>query len=412
MLDYRIHTFANGLRLVYKQNTGTRIAHCGFTVDAGSRDEKPDEAGLAHLLEHMLFKGTAKRKSTQILNRLEEVGGELNAFTTKDKTCIYALIVDDYFERALELLTDITWYASFNEKELAKEKKVIADEIDMYLDTPEERIFDEFQELFYGKHAMGTNILGSRDSLKTFFPEHLRAFRQRCYGTDNTVFSFVGRLPFDKVVQMCNKHFEKIESRKNQVYRHAFTGYKPFKKTLHLPFVQCHVLAGCPAYAFTHPQRPALMLLSNMLGGPGLNSLFNLSLREKYGFTYGVETAYQSFADGGMFTIYWSADAENLKKSIRVILKDIEKIKTKPVSQATLKRYKMQFKGQLIMAEESKSGMMMMLGRSLLDLGKIDSLEEVLQSIDAVTAEELQKIALELFADDNLSWLVYEPAKG
>jgi predicted Zn-dependent peptidase len=409
MLDYQTHIFANGLRLIYKQNLGTRIAHCGFTVDAGSRDEREDELGLAHLIEHMLFKGTPKKRSTQILNRLEVFGGELNAFTSKDKTCIYALIVDEHFGRAVELLTDITFNSTFPEKELAKEKKVIADEIDMYLDTPEERIFDEFQELFYRNHPLGTNILGTKESLAEFKSDNLTDFRDKNYTTNNTVFSFVGRLPFEKVVKICAKYLDKIEANKTNHARLPFSAFEKFKLTKKMPFVQAHVLVGCKAYEFTHPNRPAMMLLTNMLGGPGLNSIFNLSLREKYGFTYGVETTYQSFADTGMFNIYWSTDIQNLKKSIKVVLSDLIKIREKTLSVAQLNRYKTQFKGQLIMAEESKSGMMLMIARSILDLGKVDSLEEVLATIEAITPQDIQQIAKALFEPDNLSWLIYEP---
>lgn len=409
MKGIQIHTFENGLRLVYKHQSGTRIAHCGFTVNAGSRDERSDEVGLAHLLEHMLFKGTGRRKSTQILHRLEEVGGELNAFTSKDKTCIYALIVDRYFARAVELLTDITFRSVFPEKELVKEKKVIADEIDMYLDTPEERIFDDFQELFFPNHPLGTNILGSKDSLASFGPAHLLNFRDRNYTTHNTVFSFVGSLSFNKVLKICKNYLENIPEGSTPDERMPFDQFQPFHKTVRLPFLQTHVLAGCKAYEMSHPNRPALMLMSNMLGGPGLNSLLNLSLRERHGFTYGVETSYQTFADTGLFNIYWSVDPVNLKRSLLIVKRELEKLRQSPISESQLKRYKKQFSGQLIMAEESKSGMMMMLGRSLLDLGKIDSLEEVLLSIDAVVPKDIQTIAQDLFAPEKLSWLIYEP---
>lgn len=409
MKGIHIHTFDNGLRLVYKHQSGTRIAHCGFTVNAGSRDERADEVGLAHLLEHMLFKGTNRRKSTQILHRLEEVGGELNAFTSKDKTCIYALIVDRHFGRAVELLTDITFRSVFPEKELVKEKKVISDEIDMYLDTPEERIFDDFQELFFPNHPLGTNILGSKESLSSFNTNHLLAFRDRNYTTHNTVFSFVGSLSFNKVLNVCRKYLEALPQGHTPDERSAFTEFQPFNKTFRLPFLQTHVLAGCKAYEMAHPQRPALMLISNMLGGPGLNSLLNLSLRERHGFTYGVETSYQTFADTGLFNIYWSVDPQNLKRSVSIVKRELEKLRNAPITETQLKRYKRQFTGQLIMAEESKSGMMMMLGRSLLDLGKIDSLEEVLHSIESVTPLDIQEIAKEIFAPEGMSWLVYEP---
>ncbi len=409
MTDFIIHTFPNGLRMAYKQVASTRIAHCGFTVDAGSRDEAENELGLAHLIEHMLFKGTRKRGGNQVINRLEVVGGDLNAFTSKDKTCVYASIVDVHVDRAIELITDITFHSVFPEKELEKEKKVIADEIDMYLDTPEERIFDEFQEFFYGKDPLGTNILGTKESLSAFRSNDLIRFRNHHYTARNTVFSFVGRMALPKLIRICEKYFGSIPIGIDLVPRKTFAGYNTFHKTQKMPFLQAHVLTGGTAYKLTDPLRPGLMLLSNIIGGPGLNSLLNLSLREKHGFTYGVESSYQSFADTGLFNIYWSTDAKNLNKSISIVNKELQYLMRKPMSEYKLNKYKTQFKGQLIMAEEGKTGLMLMMGRSLIDLGKIDGLEEVLKTIEGIGPEMLREIANEVLTMLSRSWLIYEP---
>lgn len=407
--DIRLHTLSNGLRIAYKQFEATRIAHCGITIQAGSRDELESEFGMAHLLEHMLFKGTTKRKSYQILNRLEVVGGELNAFTSKDKTCIYAMITDDFVQRAIELLSDITFNSTFPEKELIKEKKVIFDEMDMYLDSPEERILDEFQELFYPNHPLGTNILGSKESLKSFHSNDLKRFRDRHYQPEQMVFSFVGRMPFEKVIKLCERYLNVSVEKVQQPVRKPFIKSEYFQVRKKLPFVQAHVLLGSEALPLSHPDRPALMLLTNILAGPGLNSLLNVSLREKYGYTYGVESSYQTFNDTGLMHIYWSTDARNLNHSLKIVNKSLQALREKPMSARQLSTFKTQFSGQLIMAEENRSGMMTMMGRSLLDLGKVDTLDEVLQSIESVKVEDIQRLAGTVLSPDRISMLIYEP---
>lgn len=407
--DIRLHTLSNGLRIAYKQFEATRIAHCGITIQAGSRDELESEFGLAHLLEHMLFKGTTKRKSYQILNRLEVVGGELNAFTSKDKTCIYAMITDEYVERALELLSDITFNSTFPEKELIKEKKVIFDEMDMYLDSPEERILDEFQELFYPNHPLGTNILGSKESLKDMHSSDLKKFRDRHYQPGQMVFSFVGRLSFEKVIRLCEKFLNVTVPEVMPLERKPFEYTKHFTVRKKLPFVQAHVLLGSEALPLSHPDRPALMLLTNILAGPGMNSLLNVSLREKYGYTYGVESSYQTFSDTGLLHIYWSTDIQNLNHSLKIVHKSLKALIDKPMAIRQFNTFKTQFIGQLIMAEENRSGMMTMMGRSLLDSGKIDTLEEVLHSIERIHLADIQRLAESVLSPDKLSTLIYEP---
>jgi len=409
VLEYQIHELSNGLRIVYKQTANTRISHCGVFADVGSRDEKPDEIGIAHLLEHMFFKGTKKRNLHQVLNRLEVVGGELNAFTSKDKTCIYASIINDEINRALELLRDVSFYSSYPEKELNKEKRVIMEEIDMYLDNPEERIFDEFQELFYADHPLGNNILGSKEDLNRMTRDMIVDFKKRTFLKNKLLLVVVSPIDFSKIIKTCEKYFGNIELESGEFSRKEPVKPKPFDLERQNGFLQTHVMMGCAAYPTDHPKRPALMLLTNLLGGPGLNSKLNLSLRERLGYTYSIESSYQSLTDSGLFSVYWSTDKKNYKRSRRAFTKVIDGIIKNPLTEAQLRKYKTQLKGQMIMGEESNLSLFFVLGKSILDLNSFDSLNTILEQIDAITPEELQSVASEILAVENRSFLAYLP---
>lgn len=408
-MDYLLHTFPNGLRLAFKKTENTRIAHCGFFINAGSRDEKENQVGLAHLLEHMLFKGTRRRNTNQVLNRLEVVGGDLNAFTTKDKTVVHASLVKDHFERAIELLVDVTFHSTFPEKALEKEKKVICEEIDMYLDSPDERIFDEFQELFYPHHSLGNNILGTKSTVNSFKREDIFDFVNDAYFSNEIILVVVAPLPFEKVLRVCEKHLSDISLKQGSNHRISPTESKPFDIVSSNGFAQAHVLMGTHAYSLEDEHRPALMLLSNILGGPGLNSLLNLKLREKLGYTYGVDCGYQALTDSGLLTIYYSTDRRNVNRSKKAVFKEVEQLRKHGLKDSILKKYKTQFSGQLIMAEESDSSLMFVIGRSLLDLGYVDSLEEVLDKIDRIDQEQMNTVIREILDPDRLSMLTYLP---
>lgn len=408
-MEYELITMNNGLRLAYRQTANTRIAHAGIFINAGSRDEQPFEVGIAHLLEHMLFKGTKKRNSRQVLNRLEVVGGDLNAFTTKDKTVIHASMVMDHFERAIELLADVTFNSSFPEKELAREKKVIYEEIDMYLDTPDEKIFDEFQEMIYHNHPLGNNILGSRESIQNLSQQDIKDFVKRNYFVNELMVVVVAPIPPKRIVHICKKYLEMIQLEQGATHRLTPKRNGVFNLVRKNQFTQAHSLIGGHAYELDHVMRPASMLLTNMLGGPGMNSLLNLDLREKRAYTYGVDCSSQSLTDSGFFTIYLSTDPRNMKKSRKVILNLLHDLASNRIKTSQLKMYKTQFRGQMIMAEESDSSLMFVIGRSLLDLGFVASLEDVLEKIEAVTEEDIRAVSEELFASSNLSFLDYVP---
>ncbi len=408
-MEYKLHTFSNGLRLAFKQSHNTQIAHSGFFINAGSRDEHENQIGLAHLLEHMLFKGTNKRNTNQVLNRLEVVGGDLNAFTTKDKTVVHASLVKDHFERAIELLVDVTFHSSFPKKALEKEKKVVYEEIDMYLDSPEERIFDEFQELFYPEHPLGNNILGSKKTVDAFEQHDLFDFIEQRYFSNEMVLVIVAPLPFEKVLRVCEKYVTHLVLKTGSIKRQEPELPKSFDVVAKNGFAQAHVLLGCRGYSLEEEHRPALMLLANILGGPGLNSTLNLKLREKHGYTYGVDCGYQALTDSGLVTIYYSTDKKNVNRSKKAVLKELANFRNEPLKESLLKKYKTQFRGQLIMAEESNSSLMFVIGRSLLDLGHVDSLEEILAKIDRINSAEIQYVAKEIFEPERLNFLTYLP---
>lgn len=407
--EYSLWTLKNGLQVFYKQVSNTRIMHCGYFIDAGARDERMEEAGLAHLIEHMLFKGTKKRSATRILNRLEVVGGELNAFTSRDKTIIYASIVADHSERAIDLLTDITFNSTFPSKELEKEKKVVAEEIDMYLDTPEERIFDEFQELIYPNHPLGVNILGTKENIAGYTTDDLHNFVDRNYTNGRIVVGGVGPWSPDRFVKMVERNTQNIVLPERKSERRPYDGHSTFNITTKSTFVQSHSLIGATAYPQQHELRPALSLLTNILAGPSLNSRLNLLLREKHAYTYSVESGYQTLTDTGLFTIYWSSEPKNTQKIRKLVLAELARWKKPLLSDYQLKKYKQQFKGQMIMAEESNLSLMFLLGKSILDLEKVESLETDLRKVDMITNEQLAQVAREIFDENNLSFLTYLP---
>ncbi|MBI1308022.1 MAG: insulinase family protein [Bacteroidetes bacterium] len=408
-LEFELITLSNGIRVAFRESFHTQIAHAGIFINAGSRDEFENEVGIAHLLEHMLFKGTHKRNSHQVINRLEVVGGDLNAFTTKDKTVVHASVVKEHFERAIELLADVTFNSSFPEKELAKEKKVIYEEIDMYFDSPDEQIFDDFQEHLYKNHPLGNNILGSRSSIENLHSEDLRKFVRHAYYANEIIVSVVAPISLKRVEKICRKYFESIVLPTGQINRVVPQISSTFDLLVEKQLSQAHALIGGNAFPLNHDKRPVTMLLTNLLGGPGMNSILNLDLREKRAYTYGVDCSYQALTDSGFFTIYWSTEDKNMKKSRKVILGLMDKLANDKLSETQLKKYKTQFQGQLIMAEESNSSMMFVIGRSLLDLGYVDSLNDILSRVQQITPEEIRDVAQELFKAENLSFLTYQP---
>jgi predicted Zn-dependent peptidase len=420
--EYQLYTLNNGLRVAHLKTPSTLLVHCGFVILAGSRNDG-EIPGVAHFLEHMFFKGTHRRKTIHVLNHLEVVGGELNAFTTKEITTLYATVQKKHFTRAVDILCDITFNSTFPEQEIIKEKIVIKDEINMYLDTPEENIYDEFQELIYGNHPLAHNILGTADSVDQISKSSIQNFISTNYHPSNMVFVVVGNLSTDRVLDTINKYYNPHPQIANPQGptpkdqspiakdQRPTPSYKPFHNRKVSDFSQAYGIMGIPTYEETHPKRFELLLLNNLLGGPGMNSRLNLAIREKYGYTYHIESGYQAFSDSGLFHCYLSCEEKYLNKSIDLIQKELKKLKDQKLGKLQLSQAKNQLTGQLVIANETRSGLLVHLGKGILKFGKARTMKETIQAIEKITAENLQDTANEVFDIDNFSHLHYIPEK-
>jgi predicted Zn-dependent peptidase len=407
--EYQQHTLSNGIRIAHKQVPHTQIAHCGIMLDIGSRDELSHQQGLAHFWEHMAFKGTEKRSSFHIINRLENVGGELNAYTTKEKICFHASVLDDHFDKALELLSDITFHSVFPDKQIERERNVILEEMSMYVDSPEDAIQDDFDQLVFPGHALGNNILGTAETVNSFGREELWAFINENIDTERIVVSSVSRLPFSKVVRIAEKYLGALAHKTTTRTRTAPGVYLPVRQQKERSISQAQCAMGQPAYALADDRRLPFFMLVNLLGGPGMNSRFNLSLREKYGFVYSIEGNYTPYLDTGFMGIFFGTEQKQLARSISLINKELKKVREVPLSTVQLRQTKVQLMGQLAMSEESNMSFMLMMAKSLLDTGKVDSLPEIFVEIENITSRQLQDIAQEMFNEENFSYLTFIP---
>jgi predicted Zn-dependent peptidase len=409
MSEYDLYELPNGIRVLHKTVPHTKIAHCGFLLDIGSRDEKPAQQGLAHFWEHMAFKGTQKRKSFHILNRLETVGGELNAYTTKEKICFYASLLSTHFERAFELLTDLTFHSVFPEKEIEKERGVILEEMSMYHDAPEDAIVDDFDAVVFGNHSLGHNILGTRESVSGFQQADFFKFLDENVRTDRLVFSSVSNLPFSEVKRLANKYLAPLPARLGTRPRIPFGAYQRLESIERKPITQAHCLIGGPAYALEDECRIPFFLLNNLLGGPGMNSRLNLAVREKYGLVYTIDSSYSPYTDTGLFGIYFGTEKKQVNRTISLVQKELKRLREQALGTAQLHTSKEQLMGQLAMAEESNSGLMQLLAKSTLDLGRVESINEIFDRVRRITSSELLELANEVLHEDRLSTLQYLP---
>ncbi len=407
--EYQIHTLPNGIRIAHKQAPFTNIAHCGIMLDIGSRDELPSQEGLAHFWEHMAFKGTEKRRSHHIINGLETVGGELNAYTTKEKVCFHASVLDEHFDKAVDFISDITFHSVFPEKQLERERNVILEEMSMYLDSPEDAIQDEFDKLLFPDHSLGTNILGEVATVSGFKREDLLKFIGDNIDTERIVFSSVNRFPFSKVVRVASKYLAGIPHRTTSRKRKSPEGYRPEHQKVERSLTQAQCALGRPSYALSDERRLPFFMLVNLLGGPGMNSRFNMALREKYGFVYSIDANYTPYLDTGFFSIYFGTEQKHLERSIALVYKELTRLKQQPLTGMQLHHIKSQLMGQLAMSEESNLSYMLMMGKSLLDTDRVDSLSEIFAEINGTTAQQLQELAIDMFQEDFFSSLVYIP---
>jgi predicted Zn-dependent peptidase len=406
-MDLLLHTLDNGIRLVHYRIPGL-VAHCGLIINSGSRDETVFQHGIAHFIEHMLFKGTKKRKAYHILSRLEDVGGELNAYTTKEETAIHASFLKEDYERAIELISDVTFNSVFPVKEIEKEKDVVIEEINSYLDNPSELIFDDFEELIFANQPIGRNILGTPESVKSFSQKMIFDFMADNFNTSQMVFCSVGNITDENILKLFKANFEKIATEKQPDKISRSWVYKPASVTKKMDTYQNHCIMGNTAYDLKDKRRMGMFLLNNILGGQGLNSRLNLSLREKHGFAYNVESSYSPYYDTGIFSIYFGTDSQYLNKSISIAFAELEKLRTTKLGSIQLSKAKNQIKGYLARGYENHESLMLSLGKSLLIFNKIDSIEDLCKKIDNVTASELLETANDIFEPSKLSTLIYK----
>lgn len=408
MTDYQVHTLANGIRILYKHAPST-ITHCCFIVNAGSRDEADHQVGLAHFIEHLLFKETERRNTSQILNRLELVGADLNAYTTKEYTCIHASLLNQHLERTIDLFEDILFHSTFPEDEQEKERGVILDEIASYLDQPEEAIQDDFECLLFKDHPIGQNILGTPETVGRLNSQDIQDFMAANNNTSEMVFGVIGDYDFKKVIKLAEKYFGPVPA--NDAKKHRVT---PVLNTLGnyiftKPISQTHCVIGNQAYSSSHQHKTALLLLNNLLGGMGMSSRLNLEIREKHGIAYTVESNYTALTDTGIFSIYFGTDKEKADRASSLIHKELKKLRDQKLGTLQLHQAKEKFIGQIALAEESRMGLIISMAKSLIDFNHADSLQQVFDKINMVTAEQLLEISNEIFDNDRMITLVFEP---
>jgi predicted Zn-dependent peptidase len=402
-----IYRFKNGIRLIHRPNQSA-VAHFGLLVHTGTREELQEEHGLAHFMEHMFFKGTRKRSAYQIISRLEDVGGEVNAYTTKEETALYASFLKQDFRRAMDLLQDIFLHSTFPEKEREKEAEVILNEIQEYDDSPSDLIFDRAEELLFPRHSIGRNILGSQESLGRFRNGAFETFLAENYATDELVLSFTGNVEFRQVKNAAEKYFGDIpyKSRtRRRIRPAAATGVKVVEKR---DTYQKHCILIGEGFPLSDTRRLQLYLLNNILGGPGMNSRLNLALRERRGYSYGAESNYAPYTDTGALMIYFSCDHEKFRGCMQVTRDEINKMRTKLIPEARLNHARKQMIGQLAISRENNEHLMLTTGKSILVFDRVDSLEDIRKQLEEISPTQLRETAIEVLDPKKLNQLVFE----
>ena len=421
-MKYNTYTLDNGLRIIHLPSD-SKVVYCGYQINAGTRNEDPGEEGLAHFCEHVTFKGTERRKAWHILNCLESVGGDLNAYTNKEGTVYYSAILKEHIARAVDLLTDIVFHSVYPQAEIDKEVEVICDEIESYNDSPAELIYDEFENIIFKGSPLGHNILGTAEQVRSFKTEDALRFTRKLYRPDNAIFFAYGDIDFKKLVRLLKKSFlseeqrvksEKFNSPEAQTQfniqhltfntQHSFEGQTiVMQKNTH----QAHVMIGTRAYDVNDSRRMPLYLLNNMLGGPGMNAKLNLALREHNGLVYTVESTMVAYGDTGVWSIYFGCDEHDVKRCLRLVRKELDKFMQKPLSEAQLKAAKKQIKGQVGVACDNRENFALDFGKSFLHYGWEKNVDRLYEQVDEITAEQIQAVAKELFDKDRLTTLIF-----
>lgn len=422
-MKYNTYTLDNGLRIIHLPSD-SKVVYCGYQINAGTRNEEPGEEGLAHFCEHVTFKGTERRKAWHILNCLESVGGDLNAYTNKEGTVYYSAILKEHIARAVDLLTDIVFHSVYPQAEIDKEVEVICDEIESYNDSPAELIYDEFENIIFKGSPLGHNILGTAEQVRSFKTEDALRFTRKLYRPDNAIFFAYGDIAFKKLLRLLKKSFLSEERRvkseettfgdrretqfniQHSTFntQHSFEGQTiVMQKNTH----QAHVMIGTRAYDVNDSRRMPLYLLNNMLGGPGMNAKLNLALREHNGLVYTVESTMVAYGDTGIWSIYFGCDEHDVKRCLRLVRKELDKFMQKPLSEAQLKAAKKQIKGQVGVACDNRENFALDFGKSFLHYGWEKNVDRLYEQVDEITAEQIQAVAQELFDKDRITTLIF-----
>lgn len=407
-MDVELFELSNGIRVVHRP-VNSPVAHFGLFFAIGSRDENPEEEGLAHFMEHSLFKGTQRRKAYHILSRMEDVGGELNAFTSKEETVIHSSFLHSDYPRAIELIADIGFNSIFPQKEVEKEKEVIIDEIFSYKDSPGDSIFDDFEEFVFPEHSLGKNILGTVESVKSFSRQHILDFLAKHLHPERVIFSSVGKISSSRLKKLLENALAKLDINWSGSPRALLSpqAMAPVEKELLRPGYQTHIIIGGRAYESRNDKMRPLALLNNLLGGPGMNSRLNLNIRERYGFTYHLESFYHAYLDTGLFGIYLGTDPKNAERSIALVEKELQKLRDKKLGVLQLSKAKRQVLGQLAMAQENNGALMQAFGKSLLLHNEVEGFDAIVADVEKISAEDLQNVAQEILDTKQFSRLIY-----
>ena len=422
-MKYNTYTLDNGLRIIHLPSD-SKVVYCGYQINAGTRNEEPGEEGLAHFCEHVTFKGTERRKAWHILNCLESVGGDLNAYTNKEGTVYYSAILKEHIARAVDLLSDIVFHSVYPQAEIDKEVEVICDEIESYNDSPAELIYDEFENILFKGSPLGHNILGTAEQVRAFKTEDALRFTQKLYRPDNAIFFAYGDIDFKKLVKLLKTlNFEhgtlnfmnsktsetpatemEADDANHKVQSKVEGQTIVMQKNTH----QAHVMIGTRAYDVNDDRRMPLYLLNNMLGGPGMNAKLNLALREHNGLVYTVESTMVAYGDTGVWSIYFGCDEHDVKRCLRLVRKELDKFMLKPLSEAQLKAAKKQIKGQIGVACDNRENFALDFGKSFLHYGWEKNVDRLYEQVDEITAEQIQAVAQELFDKDRLTTLIFK----
>lgn len=403
MKKYNIATLPNGLRIIHLTSSSP-VVYCGIAIAAGSRHEEHGEEGVAHFCEHMSFKGTRCRSAIQILNCLESVGGDLNAFTNKEDTTFYAAIQKEHFSRAVDLLTDIVFSSQYPQHEVEHEVDVICDEIESYNDSPAELIYDVFENQLFKGHPLGHNILGTREQVQQFTSQHALHFTNRYYRPDNAIFFVYGDVNFSQLVKSLEVKSKRLELTPSP--SHPLTPSPSHPLTPLPSHHQAHVMLGCQSFSYDDPRRMPLFLLNNILGGPGMNARLNLKLREQHGLVYTVESSMASYSDTGVWSVYFGCDHHDVKRCIRLVNRELDHMMQAPLSDRQLTAAKRQLRGQLTIAADNREQFALDMAKHFLHYGKERSLDELIAQIDVITAPQLQDVAQQLFAPGHMQQLI------